>query len=83
MDKMDQTTPLCHKFSVILCDGVTESFLVSVLVTFVMDFSLICFYLFAFLQPLVFGAMLHRDEAFEAINCQYTKIASSISSNET
>ncbi|XP_032895642.1 GRAM domain-containing protein 4 isoform X2 [Amblyraja radiata] len=34
-------------------------------------------------KPLVFGAMLHRDEAFEAINCQYTKIASSISSNET
>ncbi|XP_067860995.1 GRAM domain-containing protein 4 isoform X2 [Heptranchias perlo] len=34
-------------------------------------------------KPLVFGAMLHRDEAFEAINCQYTKIASSASSNET
>ncbi|XP_078275934.1 GRAM domain-containing protein 4 isoform X1 [Rhinoraja longicauda] len=34
-------------------------------------------------KPLVFGAMLHRDEAFEAINCQYTKIASSVSSNET
>ncbi|GCC24513.1 hypothetical protein chiPu_0002914 [Chiloscyllium punctatum] len=34
-------------------------------------------------KPLVFGAMLHRDEAFEAINCQHTKITSSISSNET
>ncbi|XP_041059114.1 GRAM domain-containing protein 4 isoform X1 [Carcharodon carcharias] len=34
-------------------------------------------------KPLVFGAMLHRDEAFEAINCQHTKIASSASSNET
>lgn len=27
-----------------------------------------------FLQPLVFGAMIHRDEAFEAIISQYTKI---------
>lgn len=25
-------------------------------------------------QPLVFGAMIHRDEAFEAIFSQYTKI---------
>ncbi|XP_072922459.1 GRAM domain-containing protein 4 isoform X2 [Hemitrygon akajei] len=34
-------------------------------------------------KPLVFGAMLHRDEAFEAINSQYTKITSSVSSNES
>ena len=26
------------------------------------------------LQPLVFGAMIHRDEAFEAIFTQYMKI---------
>lgn len=26
------------------------------------------------LQPLVFGAMIHRDEAFEAIFSQYVKI---------
>lgn len=25
-------------------------------------------------QPLVFGAMIHRDEAFEAIFTQYMKI---------
>ena len=29
---------------------------------------------FCFLQPLVFGAMIHRDEAFEAIFTQYMKI---------
>ncbi|XP_042191157.1 GRAM domain-containing protein 4 [Callorhinchus milii] len=34
-------------------------------------------------KPLVFGAMIHRDEAFEAINSQYTKIMSSASNNET
>ncbi|KAF6719085.1 GRAM domain-containing protein 4 [Oryzias melastigma] len=28
------------------------------------------------LKPMVFGAMIHRDEAFEAIFSQYTKIAS-------
>lgn len=27
-----------------------------------------------FFQPLVFGAMIHRDEAFEAIFTQYMKI---------
>lgn len=25
-------------------------------------------------QPLVFGAMIHRDEAFDAIHTQYMKI---------
>ncbi|XP_066543307.1 GRAM domain-containing protein 4 isoform X2 [Amia ocellicauda] len=34
-------------------------------------------------KPLVFGAMIHRDEAFETIFTQYTKIMSSASSNET
>lgn len=29
---------------------------------------------FVLLQPMVFGAMIHRDEAFDAINTQYTKI---------
>lgn len=29
------------------------------------------------LQPLVFGAMIHRDEAFEAIFTQYMKIVTS------
>lgn len=29
---------------------------------------------FCFFQPLVFGAMIHRDEAFEAIFTQYMKI---------
>lgn len=29
---------------------------------------------FFFPQPLVFGAMIHRDEAFEAIFTQYMKI---------
>ncbi|XP_073799173.1 GRAM domain-containing protein 4 isoform X9 [Danio rerio] len=29
------------------------------------------------LKPLVFGAMIHRDEAFDAIHSQYTKIMSS------
>ncbi|TRY56136.1 hypothetical protein DNTS_015259 [Danionella cerebrum] len=40
------------------------------------------------LKPLVFGAMIHRDEAFDAIHSQYTKIVnttstSTVSSPET
>uniref|UniRef100_W5NGM5 GRAM domain containing 4 n=1 Tax=Lepisosteus oculatus TaxID=7918 RepID=W5NGM5_LEPOC len=34
-------------------------------------------------KPLVFGAMIHRDEAFETIFTQYMKIMSSASNNET
>lgn len=31
-------------------------------------------------QPLVFGAMVHRDEAFETIFSQYVKITSAAAS---
>ncbi|XP_064417561.1 GRAM domain-containing protein 4 isoform X3 [Latimeria chalumnae] len=34
-------------------------------------------------KPLVFGAMVHRDEAFETIYSQYVKIASSAPNSET
>ncbi|XP_078535851.1 GRAM domain-containing protein 4 isoform X2 [Lissotriton helveticus] len=34
-------------------------------------------------KPLVFGAMVHRDEAFETIFSQYTKITSSASNGDT
>ncbi|KAM4676720.1 GRAM domain-containing protein 4 [Discoglossus pictus] len=34
-------------------------------------------------KPLVFGAMVHRDEAFETINSQYVKITSSVTNSET
>lgn len=34
----------------------------------------LCKCLFFYFQPLVFGAMIHRDEAFEAIFTQYMKI---------
>lgn len=35
-------------------------------------FLFFCF--FPPLQPMVFGAMIHRDEAFDAITTQYNKI---------
>ncbi|KAM9312536.1 GRAM domain-containing protein 4 [Gastrophryne carolinensis] len=34
-------------------------------------------------KPLVFGAMVHRDEAFETIFNQYVKITSIVTSNDT
>ncbi|KAJ7401064.1 GRAM domain-containing protein 4 [Pitangus sulphuratus] len=34
-------------------------------------------------KPLIFGAMVHRDEAFETILSQYVKITSATSSNES
>ncbi|NXG23653.1 GRAM4 protein, partial [Grallaria varia] len=34
-------------------------------------------------KPLIFGAMVHRDEAFEAILTQYVKITSATSTNES
>uniref|UniRef100_A0A8D2P7M0 GRAM domain-containing protein n=1 Tax=Zosterops lateralis melanops TaxID=1220523 RepID=A0A8D2P7M0_ZOSLA len=34
-------------------------------------------------KPLVFGAMVHRDEAFETIFSQYVKITSASSSSES
>lgn len=33
-----------------------------------------CLFVFPPLQPMVFGAMIHRDEAFDAITTQYNKI---------
>ncbi|XP_041442374.1 GRAM domain-containing protein 4-like isoform X1 [Xenopus laevis] len=34
-------------------------------------------------KPLVFGAMVHRDEAFETIFSQYVKITSAVTNNDT
>ncbi|XP_072255139.1 GRAM domain-containing protein 4 [Pyxicephalus adspersus] len=34
-------------------------------------------------KPLVFGAMVHRDEAFETIFNQYVKITSTVTNNDT
>lgn len=34
-------------------------------------------------KPLVFGAMVHRDEAFETIFSQYVKITSTVATNDT
>ncbi|XP_077325961.1 GRAM domain-containing protein 4 isoform X1 [Lithobates pipiens] len=34
-------------------------------------------------KPLVFGAMVHRDEAFETIFTQYVKITSTVANNDT
>lgn len=40
-------------------------------------------FLFPVIQPLVFGAMVHRDEAFETIFNQYVKITSASSNSES
>ncbi|XP_063302856.1 GRAM domain-containing protein 4 isoform X1 [Pelobates fuscus] len=34
-------------------------------------------------KPLIFGAMVHRDEAFETIFNQYTKISTAVTSSDT
>uniref|UniRef100_A0A3Q3EK75 GRAM domain containing 4 n=1 Tax=Labrus bergylta TaxID=56723 RepID=A0A3Q3EK75_9LABR len=34
-------------------------------------------------KPMVFGAMIHRDEAFDAINTQYAKINALVGGNKT